>query len=281
MGFFDSIKKAANAAAGAAKQVASQVENVANEVGEAVVAGANEVKEFGENSFETMKNTANDLAGGALDLEAKFTAELMSFLNDNESAIKRMGAEVEELMRNTVNPPYQEVTGMIKDLTNSREAGDAMEALSRFGEVKNMNNTVESIGPFKTWSFQVGAEANFIGGVAGNIGYATPIFASSAEKTEFLLSGDIDVGPQFGIGGGLAWGWWNDTPTDLTGVSFCVGISVAYYAGLGITGYWNPITGYFQGFTLEFILAGVGVETAAGFSFSSTGSNYEAIAAAL
>lgn len=285
MGFFDKIVKtvstAANTVGNAVQDVAKEVENVATDIGKTVVAGANEVEDFGENSLAAMKNTTEDLKDEVFDLEEKFTRQLTDFINDNEAALKRIGAEVESLVRDNVNPPYQEVSQMIRDATNSREAHVAMEALSRFGQVQNMNDEVQSIGPFKTWSFQLGVEANFIAGVAGNIGYATPIFASSSDKTEFLLSGDIDVGPQFGVGGGLAWGWWNDSPTDLTGVSYCVGLSVAYYAGLGITGYWNPITGYFQGFTLEFILAGVGVEGAAGFSFSSTGSNYEAIAEAL
>lgn len=281
MGFFNKLKNVAKSAANVVEDVASEIENAASEVGHVVVKGAKEIQDFGEDSFEAMKNKAEEIKDDTFDLEEKFTGKLMAFLEDNEAAIKRVGHKVEALVKENVSPPYEEVSQMIKDLTSSNEADVAMKTLARGFQVQDMNEDVDSIGPFETWSFQLGAEANFIAGISSNIGYATPIFSSSANKTAFILSGDIDVGPQFGIGGGLAWGWWTAAPEDLSGISYCVGISVAYYAGLGITGYWDPISGYFQGFTLEFILAGVGVEAAAGFSFTSTGSNYEAIIEAI
>ena len=141
-----------------------------------------------------MKNTAEDRKDEVFDLEEKFTRQLTDFINDNEAALKRIGAEVESLVRDNVNPPYQEVSQMIRDATNSREAHVAMEALSRFGQVQNMNDEVQSIGPFKTWSFQLGVEANFIAGVAGNIGYATPIFASSYFSSFILTKAQTPTG---------------------------------------------------------------------------------------
>lgn len=295
MGFFNKIKNAAESVASNVQQTAEsasrvaghftdQIHESAETVGSGIINGGkrfvNGFEDLGSGAINTLKEKALQVSARVLDFKDELKEELDEFVETNKSLFELLSRNILALAQDASSTEISEMKNHIRNRSSSDEVQATMNNLGSNFRVQEMNQEVERIGKFQTWSFQLSGEANLILGLTGAIGYATPIFTSSGHKTVLVLSGELDAGAQQGVGAGISWGWWASPPDELEGVSLLLSGSGSWNVGLGVTGYWdvekNAQTGKrtFQGFAVT-PFAGVGFgditfEAAGGVSLTKT-----------
>ena len=191
-----------------------------------------------------------------------------ALLAENREAFTAVFQQMERLEARSPQPNYMvQLHSSIRDQPAIDVVRTPLRQASVDPDFIALNQSASSIGPFQTWSYQGTGEANAVLGVSGNLGYVHPISQASTGRSMGIVSSDYDAGYQFGITGGITWGWWKALPQSLSGFSIMVSLTAAYYAGVGVTFYWDvkreDVRERFQGFAATFG-SGLGVEGAAG-----------------